>query len=134
MRISARQSAFLAAPVVAAPRRLAFAPVKLATVIVEAGTGGKLKTRKVNARRLSQSHGQGGQALFVKSVRVQSASKRLKVTGSGKVMARGAGKQHFNEKMSRDAIRESSKMFTVSSANIPNAKKCLPNSGIKGGH
>ncbi|KAL6762503.1 plastid ribosomal protein L35 [Haematococcus lacustris] len=109
MRISARQSAFLAAPVVAAPRRLAFAPVKLATVIVEAGTGGKLKTRK-------------------------SASKRLKVTGSGKVMARGAGKQHFNEKMSRDAIRESSKMFTVSSANIPNAKKCLPNSGIKGGH
>ncbi len=35
----------------------------------------------------------------------QSAAKRFKVTGTGKVMARHAGKQHFNEKMTRDKIR-----------------------------
>ena len=31
----------------------------------------------------------------------QAAAKRYKVTGSGKVMVRRAGKQHLNEKMSR---------------------------------
>lgn len=41
---------------------------------------------------------------------VQAAAKRYKVTGTGKVMARSAGKQHFNEKMSRDDIRDASKM------------------------
>ena len=35
----------------------------------------------------------------------QAAAKRFKITGSGKVMARHAGKQHFNEKMTRDEIR-----------------------------
>ena len=44
----------------------------------------------------------------------QSCSKRLRVTGTGKVMGRHAGKQHFNEKMSRDEIREGSKMFVLS--------------------
>lgn len=41
----------------------------------------------------------------------QAASKRYKVTGSGKVMARHAGKQHMNEKMTRKGIRESSKTW-----------------------
>ncbi len=41
---------------------------------------------------------------------MQAAAKRYKVTGSGKLMARRAGKQHFNEKMSRDDIRDASKM------------------------
>ena len=38
-------------------------------------------------------------------VAAQAAAKRFKITGSGKVMARHAGKQHFNEKMTRDEIR-----------------------------
>lgn len=36
---------------------------------------------------------------------LQAAAKRFKVTGAGKVMARHAGKQHLNEKMSRDEKR-----------------------------
>ncbi len=35
----------------------------------------------------------------------QSAAKRLRVTGTGKLVGRHAGKQHFNEKMSRSTIR-----------------------------
>ncbi len=35
----------------------------------------------------------------------QSAAKRYKVTGSGKVMVRRAGKQHLNEKQSRKTKR-----------------------------
>ncbi|KAG2425208.1 hypothetical protein HXX76_013959 [Chlamydomonas incerta] len=100
--VASRSSAFLASPV--APVR-SVATVKAAptTVVVEA----KLKTRK-------------------------SAAKRYHVTGSGKVTARHAGKQHFNEKKTRDHVRDSSKMFVVSSANIYNATKCLPNSGVGG--
>jgi hypothetical protein len=41
---------------------------------------------------------------------LQAAAKRFKVTGSGKLMARKAGKNHFNEKKSRDDIRDASKM------------------------
>jgi ribosomal protein L35 len=41
---------------------------------------------------------------------MQAAAKRFRVTGSGKVVARRAGKNHFNEKMSRDDIRDASKM------------------------
>ncbi len=47
--------------------------------------------------------------MFV-AVLLQSAAKRFKVTGSGKVMCRKAGKQHFNEKMSRTDILEASKL------------------------
>lgn len=36
---------------------------------------------------------------------LQSAAKRYKVTGSGKVMVRRAGKQHLNEKQSRKTKR-----------------------------
>jgi hypothetical protein len=35
----------------------------------------------------------------------QSAAKRYKLTGSGKVMVRRAGKQHLNEKQSRKTKR-----------------------------
>ncbi|KXZ47227.1 hypothetical protein GPECTOR_37g233 [Gonium pectorale] len=98
--VASRGSAFMASPV--APR-VALAPVKAAptTVVVEA----KLKTRK-------------------------AAAKRFKVTGSGKLMGRHSGKQHFNEKMNRDQIRDLSKMFVLSSADVYNATKCLPNHGI----
>jgi large subunit ribosomal protein L35 len=36
--------------------------------------------------------------------RAQAASKRFKVTGTGKLMARKAGKQHFNEKKSSEDL------------------------------
>ena len=36
---------------------------------------------------------------------MQSAAKRYKLTGSGKVMVRRAGKQHLNEKQSRKTKR-----------------------------
>lgn len=36
---------------------------------------------------------------------VQAAAKRYRVTGSGKVMVRRAGKQHLNEKQSRKTKR-----------------------------
>ncbi|GAX79523.1 hypothetical protein CEUSTIGMA_g6964.t1 [Chlamydomonas eustigma] len=98
--LASRSSAFVASPM-APTRRIVVAPVKTVVVEVEA----KLKTRK-------------------------AAAKRFKVTGSGKVMARHAGKQHFNEKMTRDTIREKSKMFVIEGANLYNAIKCLPNHGI----
>jgi large subunit ribosomal protein L35 len=39
------------------------------------------------------------------SCRVQAAAKRYKITGSGKVMVRRAGKQHLNEKQSSKTKR-----------------------------
>mmetsp|Transcript_6402 Transcript_6402/g.14244 ORF Transcript_6402/g.14244 Transcript_6402/m.14244 type:complete len:110 (+) Transcript_6402:46-375(+) len=101
--LASRSSAFVASPVAPARRVVAVAPTKAVVVEVEA----KLKTRK-------------------------AAAKRFKVTGSGKVMARHAGKQHFNEKMTRDRNRDLSKMYVVSDADIWNATKCLPYHGIGG--
>ncbi|GLC42766.1 hypothetical protein PLESTB_001415900 [Pleodorina starrii] len=99
--VASRGSAFMASPV--APVRVAIAPVKASPVAVTVEC--KAKTRK-------------------------AAAKRFKVTGSGKVMGRRSCKQHFNEKMTRDEIREHSKMFVLSPANLYNAVKCLPNHGI----
>lgn len=45
-------------------------------------------------------------------------------------MSRRAGKQHLNEKMHKDTKRELGNMVVLSPANINNAIKCLPNSGI----
>uniref|UniRef100_A0A7S0R2J6 50S ribosomal protein L35 n=1 Tax=Chlamydomonas leiostraca TaxID=1034604 RepID=A0A7S0R2J6_9CHLO len=92
------------ASTVAPVRSVVMAPARTMTVEVQAGNG-KLKTRK-------------------------AAAKRFKVTGNGKVMARHCGKQHFNEKKNRDLIRENSKMYVISPADIKNATKCLPNSGV----
>ncbi|GIL59254.1 hypothetical protein Vafri_14174 [Volvox africanus] len=99
--VASRGSAFMASPL--APTRAFVAPVKASPVAVTVEC--KAKTRK-------------------------AAAKRFKVTGSGKIMGRKSGKQHFNEKMSRDEIRDHSKMFTLSPANVYNATKCLPNHGI----
>ncbi|KAG1673779.1 hypothetical protein FOA52_002348 [Chlamydomonas sp. UWO 241] len=94
---SSRSSAFGA---VAPVRRIAVAPVR-APVVFAVEVEAKLKTRK-------------------------SCSKRMRVTATGKLVGRHAGKQHFNEKMSRSTIREKSKCFTIETANIPNAMKCMP--------
>ncbi|KAF5839146.1 plastid ribosomal protein L35 [Dunaliella salina] len=99
--LASRGSTFLARTAAVQPCRLPVAPAKVSTVDVVAGMGGKLKTRK-------------------------AASKRLKVTGSGKVMARHSGKQHLNEKMTRKEIREAGKMFVVEKSDIPNVTSCLP--------
>jgi large subunit ribosomal protein L35 len=57
---------------------------------------------------------------------VQSAAKRYKVTGSGKVMARHSGKQHMNEKQTRQKKRDLSKSFVVNPSDIYRASRCLP--------
>ena len=60
----------------------------------------------------------------------KAAAKRLKVTGSGKVVARRSGKQHFNEKMSRAKKRELSKDFVLSKGDAYSAIGSLPYHGI----
>ena len=82
------------------------APVLATPLLVEAKQGGgKLKTKK-------------------------AASKRIKVTATGKVLVRKAGKQHINEKMSSAKLNEKSKMARVPDRELPNVIKCLPYAGI----
>ena len=69
---------------------------------------------------------QGGGKLKTK----KAASKRIKVTATGKVMVRKAGKQHINEKMSSAKLNEKSKMARVPDRELPNVIKCLPYAGI----
>ena len=81
---------------------LSLQPVRATVVEVEA----KLKTRKV--RLATSGLGVCNRCLVyaeLVALLCQAAAKRFKVTGTGKVMARHAGKQHFNEKMTRDEIR-----------------------------
>lgn len=61
---------------------------------------------------------------------LQSAAKRIRVTGSGKLMARHSGKQHMNEKQTRAQKRELSKSFVVEPADIYKATRCLPYAGL----
>jgi ribosomal protein L35 len=46
------------------------------------------------------------------------------------VMSRRSGKQHLNEKMAKDTKRVLGNMVVLNPANINNAIKCMPNSGI----
>lgn len=59
-------------------------------------------------------------------LRCQAAAKRIRVTGSGKLMARHSGKQHMNEKQTRAQKRELSKSFVLEPADIYRASRCLP--------
>lgn len=54
---------------------------------------------------------------------MQSAAKRYKVTGSGKVMARRPGKQHLNEKMSKSNKKKLSKENPLF---VGDVRSCLP--------
>ncbi|PRW58039.1 50S ribosomal L35 [Chlorella sorokiniana] len=56
----------------------------------------------------------------------KSAAKRYKITGSGKVMVRRAGKQHLNEKQSRKTKRNLGKMVTASETHKNLIRGCLP--------
>ena len=62
---------------------------------------------------------------------LQAAAKRYRVTGSGKVMARHAGKQHMNEKQTRAKKRELSKEFVVDDADMYKVARCLPYAKLK---
>lgn len=61
----------------------------------------------------------------------QAAAKRYKVTGSGKVMGRHAGKQHMNEKMSTNHKRELSGSFVLAAGDAYAAAKELPYAGVR---
>eukprot|EP00878_Enallax_costatus_P042995 GHUV01050548.1.p4 GENE.GHUV01050548.1~~GHUV01050548.1.p4 ORF type:complete len:110 (+),score=36.13 GHUV01050548.1:111-440(+) len=95
---SSSSSAFVAAPMAPVRRVVLAAPaVRVSAVEVEA----KLKTRK-------------------------AAAKRIRVTGSGKLVARHSGKQHMNEKQTRAQKRELSKSFALEGADMYRAARCLP--------
>eukprot|EP00890_Picochlorum_soloecismus_P006528 jgi/Picsp_1/6/NSC_00006-R1_plastid ribosomal protein l35 len=68
--------------------------------------GGKLKTRK-------------------------AAAKRFKVTGSGKVTVRHAGKNHFQEKKSGKRKQKLSMKHVASDTQMDNIKGCLPYAKIQ---
>merc|ERR1711976_1052101 len=56
----------------------------------------------------------------------KSAYKRFKITGSGKVIRRKCGKQHLNEKKSRNRKNCLSSYKEVSESDLSNVLKCLP--------
>ncbi|PSC74543.1 50S ribosomal chloroplastic [Micractinium conductrix] len=95
-------------PTLAVQRQQQQQPASLALEVVcaDGPRGMKLKTRK-------------------------SAAKRYKLTGSGKVMVRRAGKQHLNEKQSRKTKRNLSKMVTASDSHKNLIRGCLPYAKIK---
>lgn len=56
----------------------------------------------------------------------KAASKRFKVTGTGKIKRTQAGKQHINGKMSPKRIRTLRKSDLVDDTNFKPMKKMLP--------
>lgn len=53
-------------------------------------------------------------AVFISSSSIQAASKRFKITGTGKVVLRHPGKQHINEKKSSKRLSQLGKPHLVS--------------------
>ncbi|EFN55655.1 hypothetical protein CHLNCDRAFT_133856 [Chlorella variabilis] len=94
-------------PVLAQQKQQQQQPAALALQVVcaDGPRGMKLKTRK-------------------------AAAKRYKVTGSGKVVVRRAGKQHLNEKQSAKTKRNLGKMVSASESHKNLIRKCLPYAGI----
>merc|ERR1711924_254106 len=56
----------------------------------------------------------------------KSAAKRFKVTGTGRVIRRQCGKQHLNEKKSRNRKNGLSSYKKVSESDMAHVIKCLP--------
>lgn len=56
----------------------------------------------------------------------KSAKRRIKITGTGKVMAFKSGKRHLNYHKSGDNIRGKGVGFVVSDADTPRMKLMLP--------
>jgi large subunit ribosomal protein L35 len=61
----------------------------------------------------------------------QAAAKRFKVTGSGKVTVRHAGKNHFQEKKSGKRKQKLSMKHVASDTQLDNIKGCLPYAKIQ---
>lgn len=93
--------------------------------------GGKLKTRKVrfpmNFACIIRYVGR----MKSLSCLLQAAAKRFKVTGSGKVTVRHAGKNHFQEKKSGKRKQKLSMRHAASDTQMDNIKGCLPYAGIQ---
>ncbi|KAL6769615.1 PRPL35 [Auxenochlorella protothecoides x Auxenochlorella symbiontica] len=109
--LSARRSAFLCAsrPVTVRAPVTASATMAASQLTIECADGrrgGKLKTRK-------------------------AAVKRYKVTGSGKVLTRKAGKQHLNEKKRHQHLLRCKKEQSVSPGDLFKIKRCIPYAGVK---
>lgn len=62
---------------------------------------------------------------------VQAAAKRFQVTGSGRVVVRHAGKNHFQEKKSSKRKQKISMKQLASDAHKNNITGCLPYAKIK---
>jgi large subunit ribosomal protein L35 len=113
---AAKTLSFKANGIAAAPRlvvlqkRAPSAPVAAAPALdiqcADGPRGCKLKTRK-------------------------SASKRFKITGSGKIMARHAGKNHFQEKKGSKRRKALKVPLQVSETHMRLIKGCLPYAGIQ---
>lgn len=65
------------------------------------------------------------------TMHAQAAAKRFRVTGSGKVRARRCGKQHMNEKKSKDRKRHLSEVFVVNDSDLSHVRGQLPYKRIK---
>jgi len=100
--LSSKVNGIVAAPkLVNFQKQQAVAAVGLVIECADGRRGGKLKTRK-------------------------SAAKRFKVTGSGRVVVRHAGKNHFQEKKSSKRRTKLSMMHLAPEAHTANIKGCLP--------
>jgi large subunit ribosomal protein L35 len=82
------------------------APARLEVLAADGRRGGKLKTRK-------------------------AAAKRYKVTGTGKVMVRHAGRNHFQEKKGAKRRNQLSNKKAAPESHADRIKRCLPNSGVQ---
>ena len=82
------------------------APARLEVLAADGRRGGKLKTRK-------------------------AAAKRYKVTGTGKVMVRHAGRNHFQEKKGAKRRNQLSNKKAAPDSHADRIKRCLPNSGVQ---
>jgi large subunit ribosomal protein L35 len=62
---------------------------------------------------------------------LKSATRRIKITGTGKVMAFKSGKRHQNTGKSGDEIRGKGKGFVLAHSEWARMKKMLPYKGGK---
>ncbi|KAK9834474.1 hypothetical protein WJX74_002475 [Apatococcus lobatus] len=61
----------------------------------------------------------------------KAAAKRYKITGTGKVLTRKPGKQHMNQKMSRQHKRKLSSLRGVEKADFNNVASLLPGQKLR---
>ena len=62
---------------------------------------------------------------------MQAAAKRYKITGTGKVLTRRPGKQHLNQKLSRQHKRRLSSTRGVEKSDFNNVSSLLPGQKLR---